>query len=1061
MRALGILSVSSLTAALAAGCAALPPGSVPTPSRWALQDGWLTAPAVCRPLPGPALNLRFAELGSLLTPDSPRPDLVSQFPDGGWEATYRRDLGALVDEYRPFPELGQDAWKRTIRYTNTTAATQDIVGLDLFVAPFSIPAARTWRPPTFRLREVGGGQALCLAYWGAIEPANLSDSADTMEAHIGVCWRLGPGQTAEVGHQGLWLGQAGSEEFRHEARRWYAAHGLREPVRYPPWLLEGILCEISAAGHIDSRFSDVGGFSALAHQVPYLADLGVTAVWLNAVQQHKTPPDPMRGGWNHYDPRDLASVDPILGGDEGFRELLSTFRRNGIRVLSEIVPHGGHSRQAEALPEWWTRERDGGLRRNWGGYGMDTASPEWQAVLRESMAMVSALGRIDGARIDVADGQGPNWGSPRTPRASFSTLGGGVEMLGAVRDGLRAGGCALPVLIPESGEHPAYFALPGAAVLGYGWGLTMLLANASDRTLRAAAEMNRRLCAELEEERGSLPPGALLLRTLNNHDTVCDKGRVQQRFGAGLQRALYGVCLVLPGVPMLYQEEEVGSYEALRRLHAARRALPWLAHGEARYLAPETFDERVFTVWRTSGKQQALCLVNLSGQTVTGSAMLPLAERRRLTDAVSGASTKTDAAGRFSWTLPPYATALLSVGTTPRVRVPAERFPGEGAQASTDHADGFALDSDTGGFRARHGGVTLSVCLDGPPWQTRSTAEGQFEWTSPQGTLTVTRRANSVDVHCELRNPAAAPLVVRVEGADRWAVSGRTGLLADRFIRRQFPFPEATGYRWERTHGWGHMVWGGLYQGVAPAGRLWQSLLEPLHPANPAIGFCDRHGRGLLLTGIQTDAANIVLTDCTDEGTVPPLRLETRFLALDSDLHPDVQRFGPRPPWQGQGLPPPDPRPLSVTFTLEPGSGDLRDCLAGAEPLPRATAGPTETREGERFSEMGGRVFVVSPGRITWSDLPAVDATCQLELELRLSERSGEDTDLGNAYRVRLNGVELPLTWGRRSVWSTGNAYFALARTPPVDLRGTTHTLTIETLHTWCALRPRFTLVTP
>ena len=47
-----------------------------------------------------------------------------------------------------------------------------------------------------------------------------------------------------------------------------------------------------------------------------------------------------------------------------------------------------------------------------------------------------------------------------------------------------------------------------------------------------------------ERERGGLPDGALVLRTLNNHDTVIEEGRVQQRFGAGLARALYGVCLI-------------------------------------------------------------------------------------------------------------------------------------------------------------------------------------------------------------------------------------------------------------------------------------------------------------------------------------------------------------------------------------------------------------------------------------------------------------------------------------------------------------------------------------
>lgn len=1054
--------VSTLAAAVVAGCAAAgPAGRSPSPAPgWSLSDGWLTAPGVCRPLAGPAVNLRLAGSGDLLRPESCRPDRVVQDPAGGWEAVYERAAGVLADRYRPFPELGPAAWQRSIRYTNTSGEAQDLVGLELSVAPEPAPGGSAWAPRTFRMREVSEGRSLCMAYWEAVEGAELSDSEAALTAHVGVAWRLGPGETAEVGYQGLWVGSgAGPDAFREEARRWFAAHGFREAVRYPRWLREAILYELSAGGHVDSRFSDVGGFDALSHQVAYLADLGISAVWLNAVQRHKTPPDPVRGGWNHYEPRDFLQVDPILGGEEGFRRLLGAFRRAGIRVVSEIVPHGGRAAQAEALPQWWTRERDGSLRRNWSGFGMDNAAPEWQDVLRRSMAMVSSLGRVDGARIDVADGQGPNWGSPRTGRASFSTLGAGLEVLAAVRDGIRAGGCPLPVLIPESVEHPVYFGVPGAAVLGYGWGLTMGVANLSGRVLLDAAELNRRLYAELERERGALPPGALVLRTLNNHDTVCDKGRVQQRFGAGLHRALYGVCLAVPGVPMLYQEEEVGAYDALRRLHAARRAVPWLADGEVRYLPPEYFDPRVFAVWRTAGKRRALCLVNLSGETVSGAAELPVPGRVRLTDAVSGAATQADAGGRFAWVLPPYGTAFLVTGDTPRPRLPPERFPGESAPAAGappgDAAPAVTVGED--GIRVRHGGIEISLALGGEARAFQVPGEGCGEWVSESGSLAVRPGAAGLEATCSLR-PGAGPLAVRVEGADRWAVSGRTGLLLDRFVRRHFPFSEGTGYRWERTHVWGRAPWGGLYRGVAPCGRLWQSILEPLHPALPALGFSEAAGRGLVLSGVRTDAMNIVLTDTSDEGPAAPPRLEVRFLAVDEDLHPDVQRFGPQPFWRGEGLPPPPPRPLSVRFVLAPASESLSECLA-VEALARESAGPEEMREGDGFSELGGRVFLIKPGRITWSGLPPVDATCSLELELRLSERSAAETDLAGAYRVRLDGVELPLTWGRTGVWSTGNAYFALARTPPVDLRGRPHTLVVETLHTWCALRPSVTLV--
>jgi len=1062
MRAPSFLCSSALAAAVTTGCATVrTPAALP----WTIGGGWLTAPGVSQRSTGPALSLRLADHGDLPALGGAQVPAVSRGSDGTLEVSYRQALGTLVDVYRPFPALGSHAWQRSVRYTNTTTDSQDLTGLELALAPDARPDGTAWRPWTFRMQEVQDRRLLCTAYWASVEPAELSDDKGVIRCRVGLAWRLAPGQTAELGYQGIWVGRAGTEECRTEARRWYAAHGFHTPLRYPRWLLQCPLYELSAGGHIDSRFSDVGGFDALAHQVPYLADLGVTAVWLNAVQQHKSLPDPVRGGWNHYDPRDFAAVDPILGGPEGLRRLLRTFRDHDIHVLGEIVPHGGHARQAADLPQWWSRNRDGSLRRNWGGYGMDVSSPEWQAVVRDSMAMVATLGDLEGARIDVADGQGPNWGSPRTPRASWSALAGSVEMLAAVRDGIRRGGCRTPVLIPESADRPVYFTLPAANVLGYGWGLTNLLAQMPDAVLLDATELDRRLRAALEQERGSLPPGALVLRTLNNHDTVCDKGRVQLRFGAGLHRALYGVCLSIPGVPMLYQEEEVGSYAAIRALNAARRALPWLGDGHVMYPAEGFLDPRVFAAWRTQGRQRALCLANLSGETVGGRAVLPewtpATGAVRLVDAISGRGTTTAADGRFAWDLAPYETAFLCLDRAPRARLLAERFAGE-AGVAVKPAPEFAVNVVAGRLEVSHGGVVLSFGAGAAAaWEQRLVDAGTTAWSSSLGTVLLQRSANRLDIRCELRNPAdATPAVVRVQGADCWGLSGRTALLQDRLVQRHFQFPAAGGYRWDRTQHWGYAAAGGLYRGVAPCDRLWQALLEPLHPTRPGMGFVDRRGRGLALVDLQTDAVNVVLSDAGDAGPSAPPCLEARFLASDPDLQPDVQRFGPHSPWHSRNLPALPARGLSVAFTLVPLDHGFEDVLA-AERLPRQTCAPEEHREGEHFGESGGRVFMPTPGRITWSGLPAVEAACRIEFELRLSERSGEDTDLAGAYRVCVDGVEQPLTWGRKNVWSTGNAYFALATTPPLDLRGGTHSLSIETLHTWCALRPRFALVAP
>ena len=389
---------------------------------------------------------------------------------------------------------------------------------------------------------------------------------------MGAAWRLEPGETAVIGSQVVWLGTVGREAFREEAQRFYAAIGL-EAAEAPDWLAEAILYETNAAGHIDSRFSDVGGFDRLARQAPYLAELGVNAIWLQGVHGHKTSPDPMKGGWNLYDPRDYDTIDPILGGAEGLTRLMAALGAHGFHVLGELVPHGGHSVQAEALEDWWTCGRDGKALRAWGGCGMDYSSPEWQAVMARAAAQLATDFGMEGVRIDVAEGSGPNWKSPRTNQASYSTLAGSLEMLRAIRDGA-AQGVETPLLIPENWNNPDHFAV---SPVGYGHSLWMLIARTLSKKIDDPAGMAADLRDFLERERGSYPRGARILRYLGNHDTVCEAGRAQQLYGAGLARALYGVCLMAQGVPMMYQEDEVGNYEALRRLNWARRNVPEFA----------------------------------------------------------------------------------------------------------------------------------------------------------------------------------------------------------------------------------------------------------------------------------------------------------------------------------------------------------------------------------------------------------------------------------------------------------------------------------------------------
>lgn len=79
-----------------------------------------------------------------------------------------------------------------------------------------------------------------------------------------------------------------------------------------------------------TRFGYKGGdLYGVAEKMDYLAELGVTAIYCNPVFQSAS---------NHrYHTQDYFRVDPILGGEEAFEEMLAAAHARGIRVVLDGV----------------------------------------------------------------------------------------------------------------------------------------------------------------------------------------------------------------------------------------------------------------------------------------------------------------------------------------------------------------------------------------------------------------------------------------------------------------------------------------------------------------------------------------------------------------------------------------------------------------------------------------------------------------------------------------------------------------------------------------------------
>jgi glycosidase len=86
-----------------------------------------------------------------------------------------------------------------------------------------------------------------------------------------------------------------------------------------------------------------GDIQGIIDALPYIADMGFTAIWLNPLLENRMPEYSYHG----YSTTDFYRVDPLYGRNELYLELVSTARKQGIGVIMDmIVNHIGSG-------HWW------------------------------------------------------------------------------------------------------------------------------------------------------------------------------------------------------------------------------------------------------------------------------------------------------------------------------------------------------------------------------------------------------------------------------------------------------------------------------------------------------------------------------------------------------------------------------------------------------------------------------------------------------------------------------------------------------------------------------------
>jgi (1->4)-alpha-D-glucan 1-alpha-D-glucosylmutase len=151
-------------------------------------------------------------------------------------------------------------------------------------------------------------------------------------------------------------------------------------------------------------------FAGAARLVPYLAELGVSHLYLSPVMQAR------RGSTHGYDVVDPTSLADELGGEDGFRALCAAAAERGLGVVLDVVPN--HMAASEDENPFW---RDPLLRAKFFDLDWRTGVSrrffdigELAGVRMEDPEVFEALSRkvielvrdrvVDGLRIDHPDG---------------------------------------------------------------------------------------------------------------------------------------------------------------------------------------------------------------------------------------------------------------------------------------------------------------------------------------------------------------------------------------------------------------------------------------------------------------------------------------------------------------------------------------------------------------------------------------------------------------------------------------------------------------------------------
>ncbi len=393
-----------------------------------------------------------------------------------------------------------------------------------------------------------------------------SGTAPAAGAGTGYRFRLGDGKSTSAGECAF----APDPASRFQPEGLHGPSQVVDPSAYRwadrdwrgPMSLDGqVIYEL----HVGT-FTPLGTWTAAAEQLPYLADLGVTALELMPVAEF-----PGTFGWS-YDGVDLFAPFHGYGRPDDFRRFVDRAHGLGLAVILDVVYNhlGPDGDYLKSFSDDYFSKRH---KTEWGealNFDGENAGPVREFVLANAAYWVDEF-HVDGLRVDATQNifdDGPDHILGAIVRTVRAAAGGRRVLVVGENETQSArlfrpaerGGLGFDLLWSEDFHHTVMVAATGSREAYYGdyLGTPQELVSVLKRGWLYQGQWNLRQGKRRGSAALDIAPAAFIVY-IQNHDQVANSAR-GDRFhrltSPGRHRALTALQLLGPSTPLIFQGQE-------------------------------------------------------------------------------------------------------------------------------------------------------------------------------------------------------------------------------------------------------------------------------------------------------------------------------------------------------------------------------------------------------------------------------------------------------------------------------------------------------------------------